>query len=69
MSINKRAASAADAGEKLAKQIGGLFAKCDVTSEPSVDAALAGARKAHGQELHHESKAEVVHRSFKCRLP
>ena len=26
------------------------FAKCDVTSEPSVDAALAAARKAHGQE-------------------
>ena len=27
-----------------------MFAKCDVTSEPSVDAALAAARKAHGQE-------------------
>jgi NAD(P)-dependent dehydrogenase (short-subunit alcohol dehydrogenase family) len=40
----------ADAGEKLAKDLGGAFAKCDVTSEPSVDAALAAARKAHGQE-------------------
>jgi NAD(P)-dependent dehydrogenase (short-subunit alcohol dehydrogenase family) len=40
----------AEAGEKLAKEIGGTFAKCDVTSEPSVDAALAAARKAHGQE-------------------
>ena len=40
----------ADAGEKLAKELGGIFAKCDVTSEPSVDAALAAARKAHGQE-------------------
>src|SRR5476651_298411 len=40
----------AELGEKLAKEIGGTFAKCDVTSEPSVDAALAAARKAHGQE-------------------
>ena len=40
----------ADAGEKLAKELGGIFAKCDVTSEASVDAALAAARKAHGQE-------------------
>ncbi len=40
----------ADAGEKLAKELGGTFAKCDVTSEPSADAALAAARKAHGQE-------------------
>jgi NAD(P)-dependent dehydrogenase (short-subunit alcohol dehydrogenase family) len=40
----------ADAGERLAKEIGGVFAKCDVTSEQSVDAALAAARKAHGQE-------------------
>ena len=40
----------ADAGEKLAKELGGVFAKCDVTSEASVDAALAAARKAHGQE-------------------
>ena len=27
-----------------------MFAKCDVTNEGSVDAALAAARKAHGQE-------------------
>lgn len=40
----------ADAGEKLAKELGGTFCKCDVTSEASVDAALAAARKAHGQE-------------------
>jgi NAD(P)-dependent dehydrogenase (short-subunit alcohol dehydrogenase family) len=40
----------ADAGERLAKELGGVFAKCDVTSETSVDAALAAARKAHGQE-------------------
>ena len=32
------------------RSIGGVFAKCDVTSEASVDAALAAARKAHGQE-------------------
>jgi NAD(P)-dependent dehydrogenase (short-subunit alcohol dehydrogenase family) len=39
-----------EAGEKLAKELGGTFAKCDVTNEGSVDAALAAARKAHGQE-------------------
>src|SRR5271166_1756575 len=40
----------AELGEKLAKELGGCFAKCDVTSEPSVDGALAEVRKAHGQE-------------------
>jgi NAD(P)-dependent dehydrogenase (short-subunit alcohol dehydrogenase family) len=40
----------AELGEKLAKELGGRFAKCDVTSEPSVDGALAAVRKAHGQE-------------------
>ena len=40
----------ADAGEKLAKELGGIFAKCDVTSEASVDSAFAAARKAQGQE-------------------
>src|SRR6185436_8514379 len=40
----------AEVGEKTAREIGGLFVKCDVTSEASVDAALAAARKAHGQE-------------------
>ena len=40
----------AEVGEKTAKDIGGLFVKCDVTSETSVDAAFAAARKAHGQE-------------------
>jgi NAD(P)-dependent dehydrogenase (short-subunit alcohol dehydrogenase family) len=39
-----------DAGEKVALEIGGVFAKCDVTSEASVDAALAAVRKSHGQE-------------------
>ena len=39
-----------EAGEQLAKELGGTFAKCDVTNESSVDAALAAARKAHGQE-------------------
>lgn len=38
------------AGQAVAKEIGGTFAKCDVTNEASVDAALATARKAHGQE-------------------
>jgi NAD(P)-dependent dehydrogenase (short-subunit alcohol dehydrogenase family) len=37
-------------GESLAKELGGVFVKGDVTSEASVDAALAAARQAHGQE-------------------
>jgi NAD(P)-dependent dehydrogenase (short-subunit alcohol dehydrogenase family) len=37
-------------GMALAKELGGLFARCDVTDEASVDAALAAARKAQGQE-------------------
>ena len=37
-------------GERLAKEISGTFANCDVTSEASVDAALGAARAAHGQE-------------------
>jgi NAD(P)-dependent dehydrogenase (short-subunit alcohol dehydrogenase family) len=40
----------ADQGLKLAAEISGTFAKCDVTSESSVDTALAAARKAQGQE-------------------
>jgi NAD(P)-dependent dehydrogenase (short-subunit alcohol dehydrogenase family) len=39
-----------DAGAKVASEIGGVYAKCDVTSEASVDAALAAGRAAHGQE-------------------
>lgn len=37
-------------GEALAKEIGGVFCKVDVTSEEQVDAAFAAARAAHGQE-------------------
>jgi NAD(P)-dependent dehydrogenase (short-subunit alcohol dehydrogenase family) len=37
-------------GEKFASEIGGVFAKCDITDEASVDAAFALAREAHGQE-------------------
>jgi NAD(P)-dependent dehydrogenase (short-subunit alcohol dehydrogenase family) len=40
----------AEAGAKVAKEIGGLYAGCDVTSEKSVDEALAKARAGHGQE-------------------
>lgn len=35
-------------GEALAAEIGGVFCACDVTSESSVDDALAQARAAHG---------------------
>ncbi len=37
-------------GEAVAKEIGGVFCKVDVTSEEQVDAAFAKARAAHGQE-------------------
>ncbi len=40
----------ADLGEKHAKAIGGQFFTCDVTSEASVDAALAASRKELGGE-------------------
>jgi NAD(P)-dependent dehydrogenase (short-subunit alcohol dehydrogenase family) len=37
-------------GSKHAADIGGAFAKCDVTNEASVDAGLAALRAKHGQE-------------------
>ena len=37
-------------GEEIAKAIGGLFCKVDITSEDSVAAGFAKARAAHGQE-------------------
>jgi NAD(P)-dependent dehydrogenase (short-subunit alcohol dehydrogenase family) len=40
----------AEAGEALAKEIGGIFCKVDVTSDESVDAGFAKARAAIGQE-------------------
>ncbi len=40
----------AEAGEKVAKEIGGVFCKVDITSEESADAGFARARTAHGQE-------------------
>ncbi len=39
-----------EAGTAVAKEIGGVFCLVDVTSEESVDAGLASARAAHGQE-------------------
>ena len=39
-----------EAGEALAKEIGGVFCKVDVTNEEQVDAGFAKARAAHGQE-------------------
>ncbi len=39
-----------DAGEPLARELGGVFCKVDVTSDEQVDAAFAKARAAHGQE-------------------
>src|SRR6185503_7715192 len=40
----------ADKGEKVAAEIGGIFALVDVTSDEAVDAGFAKAREAHGQE-------------------
>lgn len=40
----------ADAGEALANELGGVFCKVDVTSSDEVDAGLAKARAAIGQE-------------------
>ncbi|HTR17344.1 MAG TPA: SDR family NAD(P)-dependent oxidoreductase [Acetobacteraceae bacterium] len=40
----------ADKGRALAAEIGGVFCRADVTSDESIDAALAEARAAHGQE-------------------
>ena len=37
-------------GEEVAKELGGVFCKCNVTSDEEVDAAFAKARAAHGQE-------------------
>lgn len=40
----------AEAGEAVAKDIGGIFCHVDITSEESVVAGFAKARAAHGQE-------------------
>ena len=37
-------------GERVASEIGGIFALVDVTSDEAVDAGFARAREAHGQE-------------------
>ncbi|MDP1632359.1 MAG: SDR family NAD(P)-dependent oxidoreductase [Caulobacter sp.] len=39
-----------DLGEAMAREIGGVFCKVNVTSSEEVDAAFAKARAAHGQE-------------------
>ncbi|MFI4976422.1 MAG: SDR family NAD(P)-dependent oxidoreductase [Caulobacterales bacterium] len=39
-----------DKGEAMAKELGGVFCKCNVTSEEEVDAAFAKSRAAIGQE-------------------
>jgi NAD(P)-dependent dehydrogenase (short-subunit alcohol dehydrogenase family) len=37
-------------GEEVAKEVGGVFCKCNVTSDDEVEAAFVKARAAHGQE-------------------
>ena len=37
-------------GEAVAKEVGGVYCKCNVTSDEEVDAAFAKARAANGQE-------------------
>jgi NAD(P)-dependent dehydrogenase (short-subunit alcohol dehydrogenase family) len=41
---------AAERGERVAAEIGGVFCLADVTADAAVDSALAAARAAHGQE-------------------
>ena len=40
----------AEKGEAVAKEIGGVFCQVNVSDEASIDAGLAKAREAHGQE-------------------
>jgi NAD(P)-dependent dehydrogenase (short-subunit alcohol dehydrogenase family) len=40
----------ADTGEALARELGGVFCRVDVTSDEQVDAGFEKARSAHGQE-------------------
>ena len=40
----------AEKGEEVAKEIGGVFCKVNVTSDEDVDAGFEKARAAHGQE-------------------
>ena len=40
----------AEAGERVAGEIGGVFCKVDVTSDADVEAGFEKARSAHGQE-------------------
>lgn len=40
----------AEKGEAVAKELGGVFCKVDVTSDADVDTAFAKARSVHGQE-------------------
>lgn len=48
-------------GEAVARDIGGVFCRADVTDEASVDAALARARAAHGVERILVNCAGIVH--------
>jgi NAD(P)-dependent dehydrogenase (short-subunit alcohol dehydrogenase family) len=48
-------------GERVAREVGGLFCRADVTDEASVDAALAQARAAHGVERILINCAGIVH--------
>ena len=37
-----------EAGQRVAKELGGIFVRCDVSSAESAEAAFAAAREAHG---------------------
>ena len=51
----------AEQGEAVAKQIGGVFCRADVTDEGSIDAALEQARSADGVERILVNCAGIVH--------
>lgn len=51
----------AEAGERIAREIGGVFAQVDVTVEASIDAGLSRARAAHDVERILVNCAGIVH--------
>src|SRR5688572_32411130 len=60
----------AEKGEAVAKEVGGVFCKCNVTSDEEVDAAFAKARAAHGQERRSEEHTSELQSqsNLVCRL-
>ena len=56
-----------DAGQAHARDIGGMFAHVDITSEESVVAGFEQARAAHGQERAVADRGPALHRRAAAR--